>query len=163
MWVIAKYKKKELNTFLKEFKKKLGDEIKIYQPKVLLNSKTKKILFKSILGNYIFLWNEKFKNSNSLELLKFTKGLEYFLIKPECNQSQITEFINSCKNHEDEKGFLRPSFFMSIIRDKAKFLTGPFANFAFKVVEKKEKFLCVLIDGFKLIIKNNNNNHFQPL
>ena len=163
MWVIAKYKKKELNTFLKEFKKKLKDEIKIYQPKVLLNSKTKKILFKSILGNYIFLWNEKFKNSNSLELLKFTKGLEYFLIKPECNQSQITEFINSCKNHEDEKGFLRPSFFMSIIRDKAKFLTGPFANFAFKVVEKKEKFLCVFIDGFKLIIKNNNNNHFQPL
>lgn len=163
MWVIAKYKKKELNTFLKEFKKKLGDEFKIYQPKVLLNSKTKKILFKSILGNYIFLWNEKFKNSNSLELLKFTKGLEYFLINPKCNQSQITEFINSCKNHEDGKGFLRPSFFMSIIRDKAKFLTGPFANFAFKVVEKKEKFLCVFIDGFKLIIKNNNNNLFQPL
>ena len=36
MWVIAKYKKKELNTFLKEFKKKLGDEIKIYQPKILI-------------------------------------------------------------------------------------------------------------------------------
>jgi hypothetical protein len=163
MWVIAKYKKKEFNTFLKEFKKKLGNEMKIYQPKVLFNRKTKKIFFKSILGNYIFLWNEKFKNQNNLEALKFTKGLEYFLLKPECNQSQITEFINSCKNHEDEKGFLRPSFFMSIIQDKAKFLTGPFANFAFKVVEKKEKFLCVFIDGFKLILKNNSKNHFQPL
>ena len=98
-----------------------------------------------------------------MEMLKFTKGLEYFLTKPECNQFEINEFIKSCKVHEDIEGFLKPSFFMAVIKDKAKFLTGPFANFSFNVIEKKEKFLCVFIDGFKLVIKNNNNNLFQPL
>lgn len=163
MWVIAKYKKKELNIFLDEFKKKMKSPTKIYQPKIKLNSKSKNNSFKYILGNYIFLWNDNFKNSNMIESLKFTKGVEYFLSKPEHSQSEIIEFINNCKNHEDLKGFLKPSFFMSIIKDRAKFLTGPFAHFAFKVIEKKEKFLCVFVDGLKLIIKNNNNNLFQPL
>ena len=163
MWVIAKYKKKELNIFLTEFKKKIKHETKVYQPKIQIYSKSKNVLLKSILGNYIFLWNESFKNTNILESLKFTKGIEYFLKKPENHQNQIIEFIDNCKNHEDTKGLLKPSFFMSSINDKAKFLTGPFANFAFKVIEKKENFLCVFVGGLKLTIKNNNNNLFQPI
>jgi len=34
MWVIVKYNKKELETVKENFKKKLGNEIKFYNPKI---------------------------------------------------------------------------------------------------------------------------------
>ena len=53
------------NSVLDEFKKKMKSPTKIYQPKIKLNSKSKNNSFKYILGNYIFLWNDNFKDSKT--------------------------------------------------------------------------------------------------
>ena len=52
----------------------------------------------------------------------------------------MINFINLCKNFEDQEGYLKPVFFKSLINFKAKFLTGPFVNQVFQVVEKKKIF-----------------------
>ena len=54
MWIVAKIKNKNLNTFISEIKSKITD-IKIYYPKVLFDKK-----HKNVLGDYIFCYHKKF-------------------------------------------------------------------------------------------------------
>ena len=82
MWVVAKYDKKKTNFFFEDLKKKLKDEVIIYNRKVRIEKfHRKKIISKefNILGDYIFCFHPKFENQKILSELKFTKGLKYFL------------------------------------------------------------------------------------
>jgi len=163
MWIIAKYKKKELNIFTQELKKKIEGKFEIYQPKILVRNIKKKYTTRSILGNYIFLWNKNFKDKNLLNCFKFSKGLEYLISNAQYDQNQIKNFINNCKNYENECGFLKPDFFKSIVKEKAKFVTAPFANKVFSILEKRENLLYILMDGVKLTLSNKSKYIYQPL
>ena len=80
---------------------KFGKEIKFYQPKIAYNkhfgNKVKKFE-KFMLENYIFCYHNKFNESNTINEIKFLKGLEYFLEGHNQNQKQIIKFIEYCKS-----------------------------------------------------------------
>ena len=81
MWAIVKIDKKNLNYLKHSFKSKLGDDLKIYSPKFLIQKfhknklKTKEI---ELLGEYLFCFHKKFENPKIINSLKYTKGLKYF-------------------------------------------------------------------------------------
>ena len=91
MWVVAKIKIKNLNTFKKNIAEKVGDDVKLYQPKFeyykSLGGKVKRFE-KFILENYIFCYHEKFEKNNYVNEIRFLKGLEYFLEGYSQNQNR---------------------------------------------------------------------------
>ena len=166
MWVVAKIKIKNLNTFKKNLAEKMGDDIKFYYPKVeyhkYFGNKVKRFE-KLILENYIFCFHKKFKESNSISKIKFLKGLEYFLEGYNQNQNNIIKFIEYCKTLENDKGYLTQSFFKAIIRKKAKFISGPFANMIFEILERKKNKLKILVGNIVTTIPNKTNYLYRPI
>ena len=157
MWVIAKYDKKRTNFFLEDLKKKLQDEVVIYNPRVKFEKFYKKKLISkefNILGDYIFCFNKKFENQKILNNLQFTKGLKYFLSGFYKSQKEIKEFIKKCKKSENENGFLSADFFDIKINKKYKFNNGPLTNLIFQVLEiQKTKFKILMSDKIATIKK----------
>ena len=92
MWIVAKVRTKDLNIFKKNLAEKIGSDIKFYQPKIEyyknFGDKVKRFE-KFILENYIFCYHAKFKKSNSINEVKFLRGLEYFLEGYNQNQSLV--------------------------------------------------------------------------
>jgi hypothetical protein len=166
MWVVAKIKLKNLNIFKKDLIKKVGSDVKFYHPKIeydkYFGNKVKKFE-KFILENYIFCYHEKFKISNFVSQIKFLKGLVYFLDGYNKNQKNIIKFIDCCKNFENEKGYLTQSFFGTIIAKKAKFLSGPFTNMIFEIIEKQNNKLKILVGNIVTTIPNNKNYLYRPI
>ena len=166
MWVVAKIKIKNLNTFKKDLIKKVGSDVKFYHPKIeydkYFGNKVKKFE-KFILENYIFCYHEKFKISNFVSQIKFLKGLVYFLDGYNKNQKNIIKFIDCCKNFENEKGYLTQSFFGTIIAKKAQFLSGPFTNMIFEIIEKQNNKLKILVGNIVTTIPNNKNYLYRPI
>ena len=80
MWIVAKVKIKDLNTFKKNLAEKIGDDIKFYHPKIeyhkYFGDKVKRFE-KFILENYIFCYHAKFKKSNFINIIIF---LKFFMI-----------------------------------------------------------------------------------
>ena len=166
MWVVAKIKIKNLNTFKDNIAKKVGHDVKFYHPKFeyhkYLGNKVKKFE-KFILENYIFCYHEKFKKSNYINEVKFLKGLEYFLEGYNQNQSQILKFIEYCKSFENDKGYLTQSFFKMIIAKKAKFISGPFTDMIFEIIEKQKNKLKILVGNIVTTISDKNNYLYCPI
>ena len=166
MWVVAKIKIKNLNTFKKDLAKKIGNDIKFYHPKFeyhkYFGNKVKKFE-KFILENYIFCYHEKFKKSSSVCQVKYLKGLEYFLEGYNQNQNQISKFIEYCKSFEDEKGYLTQSFFKTLVMKKAKFVSGPFTNIIFEILEKQKNKLKILLGDIVTTIPNTTNYLYRPI
>ncbi len=150
MWAIAKIKKSEINLFKKEIFEKIGKDTLFYIPKVKVqNFKNNKLQNKEkyVLEDYIFCFNKKFNNENSLQLIKFIKGLKYFLPGFLTEQKNIEKFINYCKSFEDAFGYLNFSFFNTIEKNYLKFVSGPFTNMIFKIlVKNKDKFKILIGD-----------------
>ena len=157
MWIVAKYDKKKANFFLEDLKKKLKNEVVIYNPRVKIEKFYKKKLISkelNILGDYIFCFNPKFENQKILNNLQFTKGLKYFLKGFYKSQKEIKEFIKKCKKSENENGFLSADFFDIKINKKYKFDNGPLANLIFQVLEvQKTKFKILMSDKIATIKK----------
>ena len=157
MWVVAKYDKKRTNFFLDDLKKKLKEEVIVYNPKVRVEKLCKKKLISkefNILGDYIFCFNPKFKNQKTLDELQFTKGLKYFLKGFYKSQKEIKEFINKCKKSENDKGFISADFFDIELNKKYKFSNGPLLNLIFQVLEvQKTKFKILMSDKVATIKK----------
>ena len=157
MWVIAKYDKKKSNFFLEDLKKKLKDEVIIYNPRVKIEKSYKKKLISkeiNILGDYIFCFNPKFENQKILNNLQFTKGLKYFLSGFYKSQKEIKEFIKKCKKSENKHGFISADFFDIEINKKYKFNNGPLTNLIFQVLEiQKTKFKILMSDKIATIKK----------
>ncbi len=166
MWAIAKVKIKDLNTFKKNLLEKTNNKIRFYHPKILCHKykgdKVKKSE-KFILENYIFCYSDKFKESNFISEFRFLKGLEYFLQGNLQNQNNIIKFINYCKSCEDEKGYLTQSFFKTIISKKAKFVSGPFTNMIFEIIEKQKNKLKILVGNVITTIPNKKNYLYRPV
>ena len=164
--MVAKIKIKNLNTFKKDLIKKVGSDVKFYHPKIeydkYFGNKVKKFE-KFILENYIFCYHEKFKISNFVSQIKFLKGLVYFLDGYNKNQKNIIKFIDCCKNFENEKGYLTQSFFGTIIAKKAQFLSGPFTNMIFEIIDKQNNKLKILVGNIVTTIPNNKNYLYRPI
>jgi len=166
MWIVAKVNIKKINTFRKNLSEKIGSDIKFYQPKLEYHKhygdKVKKFE-KYILENYIFCFHKNFKKNYSINQIRFLKGLEYFLDGHIQNQNQIAKFIDYCKSFEDEKGYLTQSFFKRLLSKKAKFISGPFTNMVFEIVEKQKKGLKILVGNIVTTISDKNNYLYRPV
>ena len=133
MWIVAKFKKNNEETFKKEISCSLNNSCKFYQPFFELetfdkNGKKKKKKKKNLLDNYIFCFSESFEKYLTLSKLKYTKGLECFLNCTKKDSKEIEQFISFCKDNEDSKGILKNSFFFNFIKTRAKIAAGPLAN-----------------------------------
>ena len=166
MWVVAKIKIKNLNIFKKDLAEEIGEDVKFYHPKLEYNkyfgNRVKKFE-KFILENYIFCYHEKFKKTNYINKVKFLKGLEYFLEGNNQNQNQILKFIEYCKSFENEKGYLTQSFFKTLVIKKAKFVSGPFTNIIFEILEKRKNKLKVLVGNIVTTISDNKNYLYRSV
>jgi len=166
MWVVAKIKIKNLNVFKKDLVKKVGSNIEFYQPKIeyhrYFGDKIKRFE-KLILENYIFCYHKRFQKSSFVNQVKFLKGLEYFLHGYNLNQDNIIKFIKYCKSFENEKGYLTQSFFKTIIAKKAQFISGPFTNMIFEILEKQKNKLKILVSNIVMTIPNSTNYLYRPI
>ena len=166
MWIVAKVKKRELNLFKMELIKKFGLEIQFYNPKIQyqkhIKNKTRKFE-KFILENYIFCHHEKLNQSKITSKLRFLKGLEYFLEGYLENQDEIVKFINYCKSFENKNGYLSQAFFKTMIRGKAQFMSGPFTNMIFEIIEKQKNRLKILIGNIITAVPDNKNYLYRPV
>ena len=158
MWTILKFNKKEYYFLKKDFKEKLGHDIILYAPKILIEKKNQNKVFKKefyILGDYIFLYHKKI-NQITLNDLKFSRGLKYFLEGFQSSQNEIETFINKCKSLENEKGFVSQNLFEIIKNERYKFLTGPFTSEIFKILEIQKNKINILIGNFNTYIKKKD-------
>ena len=166
MWVVLKYNKNEFNFLVKDFKKILGNSPLVFRPKLkyqkLVRNKLQ-FLEKDILGDYLICYHEQFKNINILTILKNLRGLKYFLTNSQTNQKEITNFINYCEKNSDTEGYIRPSFFEFSNMKKGIFMSGPFTNMIFSVIEKQKDKLKVLIGKVTTTIKKNSGYLYRPV
>jgi len=166
MWVVAKVKIKNLHTFKKDLVEKTDNNIKFYYPKIKYDrheGNNIKKFEKLILEDYIFCYHKKFQRSNFINEIKFLKGLKYFLDGYNQNQSQILKFIEYCKSFENDKGYLTQSFFKTIIAKKAKFISGPFTDMIFEIIEKQKNKLKILVGNVVTTISDKNNYLYCPI
>lgn len=161
MWVVAKYKPKEFKILKESFYKILGEMPEFYNPKIKYERYVKnkrKVFEKNILGNYIICKHNKFKDHTLINLLKNSRGLSYFLNGYQLNQKELNNFIKLCKFHEDEAGFLKQDFFRITKKNKAKFISGPFTQMIFDIIEEKGKKLKILINNINMTISKNSSD-----
>jgi len=161
MWIVIKYKSNNLDLLKSDINKKLKSSASFYLPKIqmLKSSLQKKKVVKAefkILGDYIFCYHQSFSNKNILNLMNYVKGTKCFLKDYFYCQDEIEEFILKCKQNEDEKGYLKQSFFKFQINKRMKFLNGPFANMIFNIIEVQKNKLKILLDGKNTIISKKN-------
>ena len=160
MWVVAKYKLKELETLKDSFCKIIGDKPEFYIPKIkqeyYKNNKLK-IIKKNILSNYIICKHSKFKDLKFISKLNHSRGLIYLLKNSNINQNNLESFVKFCKSHEDSKGFLRQTFFEITKKTKAKFISGPLTQMIFSIIEDEGKKLKILLNNVNITIPKNSS------
>ena len=166
MWVVAKIKKRELNFFKKDLINKVGKDIKFYYPKIeyykYFANKVKREE-KFILENYIFCYHKNFNKPKYINRMQFIKGLDYFLNGFFQNQKEISKFIDYCKLFENKRGYLKQVFFKNSITKKAKFISGPFSNMMFEIIEKQKNKLKIAVDGIVMTISDSTNYLYRPI
>ena len=166
MWLVAKINIQEVGIFKKKLIEKFGQEIEFYNPKIVYykNFKNKiKKYEKFILENYIFCHHKKFVNSKVVNEVKFVKGLQYFLTGYVQNQDEIIGFIRNCQSFENKDGYITQAFFRKIVANKAKFISGPFANMMFEIIEKQKNKLKISINNIVMTISNNQNYLYRSV
>ena len=161
MWIVAKYKSKEFEILKESFSKILGDMPEFYNPKIkcqrYINNKLKSFE-KNILDNYLICKHSKFVDPKIINALKNSRGLNYILDGFKFNQKEINNFIKYCKSQEDGNGFLNQNFFNISKKTKAQFMSGPFTQMIFSVVENKGKILKILLNNINITVSKNSRN-----
>ena len=161
MWAIIKYKTNEFSVLKDSFKRILGDTPIFYNPKIKYekyqNNKLK-VYEKNILENYLICKHNKFNDNRIIALLKNSRGLSYFLNGFQLNQKDIVKFVQHCKFHENRNGFLSQSFFDITKKNKVKFISGPFTQMFFNIIEDKGKKIKGIINNINLTISKKSNN-----
>ena len=141
MWIVAKIKKKELSIFKDNLIASFGKETKFYHPKIEYHKYFKNRLKKFeqyILENYVFCYNENFRQTSFVNQARYIKGLEYFLNGYHQNQNEI-------------------------IKQKAKFISGPFTNMVFEIVERQKNKLKILLGNIVTTISDKKNYLYRPI
>lgn len=157
MWIVTLANNSEF--LKKELLKKISN-LKIYFPK----GKSKKNKSKNILGNYLFCYSETFKTNNSLIYsLKNLKGLKKILFADKFSQKEISNFVNHCKSHEDDNGFIKNSFFKDSLVLKGKIENGPFSNYIFNIISKDKKRIKATIGDIKFSISDNSKFFYSSV
>ena len=165
MWAVLKINKKNLSLLKNDFKKKLGDDVKFYVPKLQLKKfLNKKIHIKeiSLLGDYLLCFHRDFSKNSVITSLRYCKGLKYFLTDFLGSQNEIQKFINKCKENENEYGFIKPSFFDYKINGNFEFISGPFTNMIFKILNENKFSIKALIGNYKFTV-SKEENLFRPV
>ena len=162
MWVVIKYNLKEFETLKDSFRKVIGEMPEFYSPKYkyqkFINNKLKQFETK-ILSNYLICRHAKFLDPQVISSLKNTRGLNYFLKGSEFNQKAIIKFINFCKSKEDSSGYLTQGFFNLFKKTNAKFISGPFTEMMFDIIEQKGKKLKILLNNINMTISKDSSNY----
>tara|TARA_B100000427_G_C15494594_1_gene589240 strand:+ start:866 stop:1363 length:498 start_codon:yes stop_codon:yes gene_type:complete len=160
MWTIIKYKSQELQTAKKNLISEFEEKPIFYLPKIkyqkVINKKIRNYE-KNILENYMICFHKNFSDAKFIVRLKNLKGISYFLNGYQNNQSDISNFVNNCKNYEDKDGFLNSKFFDECISDKAKFISGPFTDMIFQILKRQKNKLEILIGNKKATVSIDKN------
>lgn len=162
MWIIAKINSKELSVFKSELNLKFENKVKYYFPKVFIKNKKTNIT-KNILGNYIFCFHEKFKDLKNLLVLKYIKGLDYFLTNSKNSQIEILDFINLCKKNENSTGYLKQDFFKNLVCKRGKFFNSPLASLVFEIIKSNKNNLEILLGNKQIKISKNSDILYLPV
>ena len=156
MWKVLKFDQKSLGLLKEDLKKKLGQDFKIYIPKLRIQKfKNNKLINKEInlLGDYLFCFHKNFEYESTLNSLRFVRGLKYFLGGLSGSQNDIEKFIKKCKDSEGQEGFLSRNFFDLDLDRNYKFSSGPFADKIFKIINFQRNRIKVLMGNIKTTIK----------
>lgn len=165
MWTVIKFDYRQIEILKNELNKKIGDNIKIYIPKLNINNnKNKKKIFKNynLLGDYLLCFHKNFNNQSYISSLKFTKGLKYFVQGHIASQNEICNFIKKCREHEDQNGYILTSFFDLYLNSNYKFESGPFTSKIFKIIKLQKNYIDITLENLKLKI-NKKNFFFKPV
>ena len=165
MWVILKFNKKNLSFLKKDFLKYLGNDVKFYLPKLKLQKKIKNRLQdieSFLLGDYLLCFHKSFENKNVVNSLKYCKGLKYFLNYFQEAQDEIKSFVQKCKTNEDENGFIKQCFFEFKENGIFQFLSGPFINTKFRIIDRQNTRIKILIGKLTTTV-SKENYLFRPV
>ena len=165
MWTVLKFDKKNLALLKEDLKKKLGQDYKIYIPKLRIQKyKNNKLVDKEfdLLGDYMFCYHKSLECKNTINSLRFTRGLKYFLEGFIESQKDIAGFIRKCKDSESEAGFLSKNFFDLNINKKYRFSSGPFADKIFQIINLQRNKIKVLMGDIRTTI-NKKEFLFTPV
>ena len=103
MWTIIKFDKKKLYFLKKDLQIKLGNNFKIYIPKLFLHKyKKNKLIEKeyNLLGDYLFCYHDDFSNNENIKKLQYSRGLKYFLNGFVKSQNEIIKFISNVRTQK---------------------------------------------------------------
>ena len=165
MWTILKFDKKKIDFLKRDFQEKLGKDCIIYTPKILVKKYRQSTVISkeiSLLGDYLFCYHKNFRNPNIINQLKFVRGLKYFLEGFLISQNEIQNFVNKCKELENTKGYITQNIFEIIEDKKYKFLSGPFTDQIFKIMQMQKNKINILIGNLKTRI-NKKEFLFYPV
>ena len=96
MWIVVKYKKKDLNFLKSNLKREFDSKIQFYSPKIIFKKiirNSEKTFEQNVLYNYMFCFSEKFEDFKNLLKIQYIKGLDYYLIGHVNNQVEILIFM----------------------------------------------------------------------
>ena len=156
MWTILKFDKKKLEFLKKDFSKHLGNNYKIYIPKLFFQKyNNNKIINKefNLLGDYLFYFHENLNNEKMLNSLSYSRGLKYFLGGFAHSQKEIIKFIEKCQMSENKNGYLSQDFFEMSINSKYKFSSGPFMDRIFKIIDFQKNKINILMGNVRTTVK----------
>ena len=156
MWTVLKFDKKNLALLKEDLTGKLGKEFKIYIPKLQIQKfKNNKLINKefNLLGDYLFCFHKSLECKKTINSLRFTRGLKYFLEGFVESQKDIEKFISKCKDLESEDGFLARNFFDLEMNKKYRFSSGPFTDRIFQIINLQRNRIKILMGNIKTTIK----------
>ena len=166
MWIVLKYRKSEFSFLRQDFGKVLGDLPLIFRPKFkyqkLVRNKLH-FLEKDVLDDYLICYHEKFQDSKVMAILKNLRGLKYLLANFKTNQKEIVNFIDYCKKNQGVDGYLTQGFFQFSNMKKGMFLSCPFTNMIFSVIENQKHRLKILVGKVTTTITKNSNYLYCPV
>ena len=157
MWTIIKINKKKFSMLKKDFNIKLKKKCLFYDPKFLIQVyKNNKLLNKefSLLGDYSLCYSKSFEDIQTVNQLKYCRGLKYFLAGFYHSQKQIEAFIKKCKDLENPEGYLSKNFYSINLNRDYQFTSGPFVEKIFKIVNLQKNKIDIYIGNLKTSIQN---------
>ena len=158
MWTIIKIDKKKIDFLKKDFQDKIGEKLDFYNPKLKITKYNRnKLIYKEVnlLGDYLFCYIEGIEEKLTVNKLKFSRGLKYFLNGFIEFQDEIKQFINECKKHENNDGYITHNFFPLVKNKTYKFSTGPFVDKIFRIINLDGKKIEILLGGLNTTIKKD--------